>query len=284
MNRMTLIRGYNVTVGRLVPETVARQMRRLFLTPRVAPPRDWELPLLARAERLNLRFGLSALRWGSGPTVLLQHGWEGRPTQFALLIEGLIAGGYSVVALDGPGHGRSQRRETNVVAFARGLVEAASELPPLHGLIGHSMGGASALLATQLGLRTQALVTISAPGGILIMLQRFAGYMGLSKLAATRFIAQVEQSVGILVAHLGVERYQLTMPGLIVHAEDDPLVPVAEAEIIHRAWPASRQLLLASGGHRRVLADPQLQVAVLALLASVTVPTGAVMHEAVPQV
>jgi pimeloyl-ACP methyl ester carboxylesterase len=159
-----------------------------------------------------------------------------------------------------------------VVVFARALVEAASELPPLHGLIGHSMGGASALLATQLGLRTQALVTISAPGRILTMLQRFARYMGLSATAGSRFIAQVERSVGILVADLDVARYQLAMPGLIVHAEDDPLVPVAEAAVIHQAWPGSQQLRLLSGGHQRVLADPQLHAAVLALLANVAVP------------
>jgi pimeloyl-ACP methyl ester carboxylesterase len=272
MNSMTLIRGFNASIGRLAPDTVAGQMRRLFMAPRVAPPRAWELPLLARAERIQLRFGLSALRWGSGPTVLLQHGWEGRPTQFALLIEALITAGYSVVSLDGPAHGQSPGHEANVVVFARALVEAASELPPLHGLIGHSMGGASALLATQLGLRTQALVTISAPGRILTMLQRFARYMGLSATAGSRFIAHVERSVGILVADLDVARYQLTMPGLIVHAEDDPLVPVAEAAVIHQAWPGSQQLRLLSGGHQRVLADPQLHAAVLALLATVAVP------------
>jgi pimeloyl-ACP methyl ester carboxylesterase len=272
MNSMTLIRGFNATFGRLVPSTVAGQLRRLFMAPRVAPPRDWELPLLARAERIHLRFGLSALRWGSGPTVLLQHGWEGRPTQFALLIEALITAGYSVVSLDGPAHGQSPGHEANVLVFARALVEAASELPPLHGLIGHSMGGASALLATQLGLRTQPLVTISAPGRILTMLQRFARYMGLSAAAGTRFIAQVERSVGILATHLDVARYQLTMPGLIVHAEDDPMVPVAEAAVIHQAWPGSQQLRLGSGGHQRVLADPQVHAAVLALLASVAVP------------
>lgn len=271
MNGMSLVRGFNATFSRMAPDAVAGQMRRLFMSPRVAPPRDWELPLLARAERMHLRFGLSALRWGSGPTVLLQHGWEGRPTQFAQLIEGLIAGGYSVVSLDGPGHGQSPGREANVVVFARALVEAASELPPLHGVIGHSMGGASALLATQLGLRTRVLVTIAAPGRILTMLQRFAHYMRLSPAAGARFIAQVERSVGILAAQLDVARYRLTMPGLIVHAEDDPLVPVTEAEMIHRAWPGSQQLRLPAGGHQRVLADPQLQASVLALLASVAV-------------
>ena len=66
-----------------------------------------------------------------GSTVLLMHGWEGRPTQFALLIRGLVDAGYGVIALDAPAHGRSPGREANVVLFARALLEAASELPAL---------------------------------------------------------------------------------------------------------------------------------------------------------
>src|SRR5471032_1140023 len=100
MGALTWIRGFNGTVGRVAPHLVASKLRRTFMTPRNLPPRDWELPMLAQSERITLRFGLSALRWGQGPAVLLMHGWEGRPTQFASLITALVAGGYTVVALD----------------------------------------------------------------------------------------------------------------------------------------------------------------------------------------
>ena len=102
MGTLTWIRRFNGTLGHLAPHTVANKMRRAFMTPRDLPPRDWELPLLAQSERITLRFGLSALRWGQGPAVLLMHGWEGRPTQFASLITALVNDGYSVIALDGP--------------------------------------------------------------------------------------------------------------------------------------------------------------------------------------
>ena len=139
MTTLSWIRGVNGTLGRLAPEHVAGKMRRAFMTPRNLPPRDWELPVLANAERITLRFGLSALRWGKGPTVLLMHGWEGRPTQFAALIETLVQAGHTVVSLEGPGHGRSPGEQANVVLFARALLEAAAELPPLRAVIGHSM-------------------------------------------------------------------------------------------------------------------------------------------------
>lgn len=269
MNQMTWVRGVNATLGRVAPQLVASRLRERFMTPRNLPPRKWELPLLTSAERITLRFGLSALRWGSGPTVLLMHGWEGRPTQFSALIHGLVKAGYGVVALDAPAHGRSPGREANVVLFARALLEAASELPPLQAVVGHSMGGASALLATQMGLRTEALVSISAPSRILTMLRGFAHFMGLPAEARAHFVRQVERTAGIPAAHLDVRRYQLELPGLIVHAEDDRVVPVDEAELIHAAWFDSQLLRLPAGGHQRLLGDPLMVKAVLDLLKQV---------------
>ncbi|MCO7573924.1 alpha/beta hydrolase [Pseudomonas chlororaphis] len=266
MSGLSWIRGVNGTLGWVAPQWAANRMRQLFMTPRELPPREWELPLLERAERLTLRFGLSALRWGQGPTVMLMHGWEGRPTQFASLIEALVAAGYTAVALDGPAHGRSPGEEANVVLFARAMLEAAAELPPLRAVIGHSMGGASAMLAVQLGLRSETLVSIAAPARILGVLRGFARFMGLPPRARSAFIRQVEEKVGMRAASLDVAQYQLDMPGLIVHAEDDRFVPVKESELIHQAWFDSRLLRLSEGGHQRVLADPRVVEAVMALV------------------
>ncbi|EKT4524494.1 alpha/beta fold hydrolase [Pseudomonas putida] len=267
MTTLSWIRGVNATLGRLAPEHVAGRMRRAFMTPRNLPPRQWELPLLARAERITLRFGLSALRWGKGPTVLMMHGWEGRPTQFAALIDTLVAAGHTVVALEGPGHGRSPGQQAHVVLFARALLEAAGELPPLRAVIGHSMGGASLLLALQWGLRTDAAVSIAAPAQLLSVLRGFAHRLGLPARARAAFIRQIEQDVGVQISRLDVSGYQLDVPGLVVHASDDPLVPASEAQLIHKAWFDSRLMVLEEGGHQRVLADPRLNEAVLELLA-----------------
>ena len=102
MSSLTWIRGFNGTIGRIAPRWTAERMRRAFMMPGEWPPKDWELPLLASSERVTLRFGLSVLCWGEGPAVLLLHGWAGRPTQFAHLIEQLVGAGYSVYALDAP--------------------------------------------------------------------------------------------------------------------------------------------------------------------------------------
>lgn len=212
MSSLTWIRGFNGTIGRIAPRWTAERMRRTFMVPGEWPPKDWELPLLASSERVTLRFGLSVLRWGEGPAVLLLHGWAGRPTQFAHLIEQLVGAGYSVYALDAPAHGRSPGREANVVLFAHALLEAAGELPPLRAVVGHSLGGAAALLAAQMGLRSEALVTVSAPSRILEQLRLFARFVGLPALARSHFIRLVERQAGISAACLDVARYRLEMP------------------------------------------------------------------------
>lgn len=272
MNSLSWVRGINATLGRVAPQWAAGRMRELFVTPNEHAPRDWELPLLASSERVTLRFGLSALRWGEGPAVLLMHGWEGRPTQFATLIENLVGAGYGVIALDGPAHGRSPGREADIVLFARALLEAAGELPPLRAVIGHSMGGASALLATQMGLRTETLVTIGAPSNVLGVLRGFSNVVGLPPVARSRFIRMIESRAGIAARQLDVARYQLDFPGLVVHAEDDRYVRVREAAAIHEAWPQSRLLRLPAGGHHRVMADAAVIDAILELLEAVEEP------------
>ncbi|MGC7838523.1 alpha/beta fold hydrolase [Pseudomonas sp. L7] len=272
MTTLSWIRSINGTLGHLAPEHVAGRMRRAFMTPRNLPARQWELPLLASAERITLRFGLSALRWGKGPTVLLMHGWEGRPTQFAALIEALVQAGHTVVSLEGPAHGRSPGQQAHVVLFARALLEAAAELPPLRAVIGHSMGGASVMLALQWGLRAESAVSIAAPAQLLGVLRGFARRLGMPGRARAAFIRQVERDVGVQIDRLDVSGYQLELPGLVVHAADDALVAASEAQVIHKAWFDSRLLLLEEGGHQRVLADPRLTQAVLELLARTTQP------------
>lgn len=129
------------------------------------------------------------------------------------------------------------------------------------------MGGASAMLAVQLGLRTETLVSVAAPARILGVLRGFARIMGLPPKARSAFIREVERDVGMRAAKMDVSHYQLDLPGLIVHAEDDTFVSVKESQLIHEAWFDSRLLRLPEGGHQRVLADPRVIDGVLSLLA-----------------
>ncbi|WP_146909020.1 alpha/beta fold hydrolase [Arenimonas daejeonensis] len=90
------------------------------------------------------------------------------------LRERLAARGYQLIALDAPAHGRSPGAEADPVVFADALQEVAAELGPLHAVVGHSMGGASALYALSRGLDSGRSVAIAAPAGLAGVLARMS--------------------------------------------------------------------------------------------------------------
>jgi pimeloyl-ACP methyl ester carboxylesterase len=250
MNALWLRRVGHV-LGLLLPESAARLARRLATRPVRAGTRA----LPPGAEAVTFRFGLAGLRWGhSGPRVLALHGWEGRASQFRGLGERLAARGYQLIAIDAPAHGRSPGSEANPVVFADAAVEAASELGPLHAVVGHSMGGAAVLLAQARGLRATRSVAIAAPAALPDVLRRLSRAFGLPLRASRAFIAQMERHAGEPAAQLDVEKVSSLIRGplLLVHDRDDAVVPFADGERIAAATGA--ELVETRGlGHRDLL-------------------------------
>lgn len=114
---------------------------------------------------------LAALSWGepdAQPLVML-HGWLDNAASFALLAPHL-ASHFHVIALDLPGHGRSQHLPEGTVYqhvdYARAVLAAvdALALPRFH-LLGHSLGaGVATLLAIAAPERIRGLALIEGLG------------------------------------------------------------------------------------------------------------------------
>lgn len=258
MNALATIRTANRLFGDLAPKLAAQLARRILMTPHVPNPREWELATLAQAEPITFRFGLAGLRWGSeGPIVLLVHGWQGRPTQFARLVAPLRAAGRQVIAIEAPAHGRSPGHESHVFAFTEALLEVGAELRGVEAVVGHSMGGSAALLALAQGLRAERAVVLGAPASLTRVLDRFAHMLALPPEARVEFLRLVDEHVGVPAATLDVEKLgaHLTLPGLIVHDRDDQSVPFGEAEALVRGWRGAQLVATQGLGHRKVLGD-----------------------------
>src|ERR1041385_6579395 len=77
-------------VGSSMSASIAeRTAARLFTTPRRAQRPEAENLLLAKARAFRVD-GLAAWRWGSGPPVLLVHGWGGRGAQLGAMVSPLV--------------------------------------------------------------------------------------------------------------------------------------------------------------------------------------------------
>jgi pimeloyl-ACP methyl ester carboxylesterase len=254
----------------VAPSLVAPFFRRLMLKPRrdVRPPPVLDLP--GAAERLELGDGLVAWRWGSGPAVLLVHGFEGTRTQFGAIIDSLLARGYAAVALDVPAHGDSDGDDLTAVNFIAAIETALERLAPVHAVVGHSMGGAMALyaLATRGGATRAAL--ISAPSALGRELRRFAASVGLSKQGTRAFIRSVEKYVGRPADDFDVRRIAgaIDLPVLLIHDQNDRQVPVLESARSAHVLGTAELMVTRGLGHNRLLADSSVVEAVARFVAT----------------
>lgn len=250
-------------------EAAAQAALRQFVTPRRTALRPKDAALLAGGTPMTFANGLVGAHWGDGPTVLLVHGWEGRGVNLGAFIAPLVAAGFRVVAFDGPAHGDSPGATTDPLDFALHLVEVGRELGPLAGIVAHSMGAASTLLAMQRGLQVERVIWISGPAFLFGVVRRFAQLQQLPEPVANRFIALVGERVG--VDEGGVEIVQehdgFAIPGLIFHDTEDAEVPFADAQALAAVWPTAALRRIEGRGHRRILLAPEVIAETVSFLA-----------------
>ncbi len=167
----------------LSPYLAARWLEHLFLSPSrwTTPPR--EVAWISTAQRSSVCFDetrkLPLFTWGSGPTVLLVHGWSGRGSQMGAFAEPLVKLGFRVVTFDAPGHGIADGRLSGLSEIAIAIERVASRVGPLHAIVAHSVGTAAATIALSRGLSVERLVYIAPPenpGDHLYRAARFLGF------------------------------------------------------------------------------------------------------------
>jgi pimeloyl-ACP methyl ester carboxylesterase len=239
-----------------------------FLTPRpnVATPRDDEL--LGRGVALELTYGLAATSWGTGPTVLLAHGWESRRTHWGAFVQPLVEAGFRAVAVDAPAHGDSPGTKANVLQYGKALVEIGGELGPLAGVVGHSFGAAASVIALRRGLKAERAVFISGPSSVVTVIERWGRHQGLPESDIPAFVRLVEREVGEGVEFMDVTQIvpRLTTRALVVHDRNDKEIPLEEGLAVAAAWPGATMMVTERFGHRRIMLAREVVSAVIEFL------------------
>lgn len=263
------------TLGWLLPGAAARLAERMFLTPRRFPRPAWEQDALGTAQRsvISTPHGdLPVYSWGSGPLVLLVHGWEGRGSQLGAFVPPLLRAGYRVAALDMPGHGDAAPALSSANDFAEALVAVIGQLAPLHAVIGHSMGAAATALAHSLTPFDARLVLIAPPRGPRGFLEMFKRFLQLNERTRAALERRLLQRFGRTVDSMDIA---LTGPGvtamtLVIHDRSDQEVPFAHGQLYAVTLPNARLLATDGLGHRRLLRDPAVLASTLAFVSEAT--------------
>lgn len=225
---------------------------------------------------------------GSGPTVVLLHGW-GDNAQSLSSIQAGLAAHFTILTPDLPGFGGSQSPDQawgldDYAQFVAKFLDKL-QLTAIHALVGHSNGGAIAIRGLSKGILTADRLVLLASAGIRNQYKgrhralRYLAKAGklvtmpLPVAAKRRLRQQVYRTIGsdMLVAeHLQdsfrkvvtddvqADAARIAIPTLLIYGEADEQTPVRFGERFHQLIDGSTLEVLPSVGHFVHLERPQL--------------------------
>lgn len=208
------------------------------------------------------------------PLVLLAHGWGANYGVLLDLAEPLLRDGYPVLLFDVRGHGANEEVpyvtvrhfRDDVSAVARYAAERFPDRPRV--LVGHSLGGAAAILAAAGNAPVDGVVTVASPARVLEVTAdylRDKGLPGGLMVVALRPFWWLR--AGGTFRGLVPERKigDLTQPVLIIHPERDRRVGRDHAERLAAA-AGIRPTVIPGAGHTDVLGRAETHRALAAFL------------------
>lgn len=258
------LRLFFATVGRVTPGFAADIGERLFTTPPRwnAPERETEILSTGEQFRVSYRsIALQCWRWGSGPPVLLVHGWGGRGGQMTPFVAPLVDAGFSPVTFDGPAHGASQGTRTSLPDFAHALTAVWRHVVPHPvAVVGHSMGAAASVLALRDQIQPDVLVLLAPPARPVDYLVRFGEILAMPAKTLRVLARRVEERYGIEWDDLDFPQLarRFSHPMLLVHDTEDRDALWSHGKELADAWPASEMITTSGLGHRRILRDQEV--------------------------
>jgi pimeloyl-ACP methyl ester esterase len=249
------------------------------------------MPFLSNAG-VSLRYD----RAGSGPAVLLIHGWAANRTYWERQV-GALRDRHTVVTIDVRGHGESShpRGGYTIGAMAGDLEHLVRALGvPRIALVGWSMGGLVALeLAQRLGERVSALgLVCTTAGGVTDAKNPLAESehaAEMKKAIAADFrafvrdfapslfkdshsallswvIGQMQKTPphvaeacfdAFLAADLRGGLKKLAVPTAVLHGKHDAVLPLAHGEDLAKKIPGAKLTVFAESGHAPHLEEPE---------------------------
>jgi pimeloyl-ACP methyl ester carboxylesterase len=272
----TLVRMLRASFGSvsfLLPDFSARCAERLFRTPARNPRLSREARTLAQGVFRREPFGkdfLATWTFGTGPTVLLVHGWGGHAGRLFRFVEPLVAGGFSVVTFDAPGHAESSGTESSLPDFAAAINYLASIHDPLAGIIGHSLGATASALVVRKGLRVPRIVLLAPGADPEQYTFRFAHYFRIPTNVHAGMKQRLAERYSVAWNDLRLDTPIEKAPAemLVIHDRADGRVPWRDGRAIADAWPGAQLMTTHGLGHHKILRDRDVVAAAVAFLAA----------------
>ncbi len=224
--------------------------------------------------------GAAAAGGAAGAVVL--HGWGGAAADMVPVSEPLIDAGIHTLLLDARCHGRSDDAEfTSMPSFAEDLAAGVRWLRDQPGVdpdrvlvVGHSVGAGACLLAARDDPRIAAVISLSSMADPREMMTRMLSVGRVPRPLIPVSLRIVEHVIGTRFADFAplVTLGALQIPVLLVHGDQDPVVPVEDVHRLARVARNVEVLVIPGAGHTEAV-DTTVLADALRAFASRTVGT-----------
>jgi pimeloyl-ACP methyl ester carboxylesterase len=241
-----------------------RFFTQLFFTPLRYDYPEKEIPWLNQAKTTTVKIKNKKVviyEWGQthNPSILFIHGWAGRATQFRKFYNVFINAGYRIISFDGPAHGKSSGKRTNILEFTE-TVDAVLKLKGTpEGIISHSFGGTVSLFSIVQKIPIKKLVTIGTPviGDLLIdsFLKAVNGTVATREGFKKYLLKKYGRSFDEFTAGWLLQKLPNEIDLFIIHDEHDKEVSIQHAEAAAKIYPGATMLRTQGLGHARILKD-----------------------------
>jgi len=200
--------------------------------------------------------------------VLVLHGWAGRGTQLFTISDKLLENRYMVISIDGPAHGFSEGKRTNLTEFSETIKEIQDKYGPFEAAIGHSFGGMVLLKSTADFLKINKLVVIGTANDVRNIIHDLATKLHLKAAVAEYVLKKLTKQfkTNLETVTSAASAQKIDIPTLVIHDTGDREVPVSCAHKIRQNLQKGSLLITHNLGHQRILKDNSVQNRIIEFL------------------
>ena len=221
----------------------------------------WFIPAPARAAVAEAEVATAA-----APAVVVMHGWGGNAALMLPLARPLHEAGYATLFVDARCHGASDDDSfASLPRFAEDTEHAFAWLSTRAGvdpvriaLLGHSVGAGAVLFAASRTPQVAAVVSVAAFSHPAAMMRRWLAAKRIPEKPIGRYILDyVQKTIGHRFDDIAplTTIARIRRPVLLVHGEDDEVVPIVEARQIYAARGDTPVELMTIAGNHDSFAD-----------------------------
>jgi len=263
---LKIVRWAFPRLERFAPPLAHQYFIKIFYTPLKYSVPEKEIKAASFAKTRHIKAGSNDIQiyeWGEQPQyVLLVHGWAGRATQFRRFIKPFLNKGVRVVGFDGPAHGKSSGKVTNIFEFDATLKAIYAIYGKPLGIIAHSFGGVATLYSATQGLPVSRLVNIASPTIGDKVIETYLRAINGSWSTGNFFKQYVQRTQGKPFDQFSALHLVTQLPNpvelLLIHDENDKEVEFEHSHALLKVYPHAHLYATKKLGHTRILKDDEV--------------------------